>query len=141
MVITHLRLERRGAVAESLECLPSWKHPDRESQERYYCRIARNISPALHKVVYEILCTDDPLAIRRVRGILSLAKKYTRDVIEDAAHNALACSRIRYDQFKTLCERYTLNTQNRNNNSLTQEHELIRSLNEYETLITERTQL
>ena len=109
-VIAHMRLERKGAVSDAPECLPKWKHPNLESQERYYCRKARDISPALHNVVYEVLCTDDPLSIRRVRGILNLSKKYTKEVVECAARDAKISSPIRLHKFRALCEKYAANT-------------------------------
>lgn len=139
LVISHQRLEKRGAVAEATSCLPFWKHPDRESQERYYCRKARDYGPGLHKIVYEVLCTDDPLAIRRVRGLLSIAKKYTPCIVEDASRYVLCPARVRCNAFKTLCERAADNKQKHDQPELTQQHELIRDLNEYETLINERT--
>jgi transposase len=142
LAIAHMRLERKGAVSDAPQCLPKWKHPNLESQERYYCRKARDISPALNNLVYEILCTDDPLSIRRVRGILSVSKKYDKDVVESAARNTLVSSPVRFQKFRALCEKYATNPQTEENNStLTQSHELIRSLNEYETLINERTSL
>jgi hypothetical protein len=119
-------------------CLPMWKHPNLESQERYYCRKAHDLSPALHKLVYEVLCTDDPLAIRRVRGILSVAKKYTSDTLEEAARSALGITPLRFTRFKGLCEKYA-ESPRATTSVLTQSHELIRSLDEYETLIAERT--
>jgi transposase len=140
LAISHMRLERKGAVSEALSCLPKWKHPNLESQERYYCRKAQDLSPALHKLVYEVLCTDDPLAIRRVRGILSVAKKYTSDTLEAAARSALGVTPVRFTRFKGLCEKYA-ETPDTDTPTLTQNHELIRSLDEYETLITERTSL
>jgi hypothetical protein len=137
-----MRLERKGTVSDAPGCLPKWKHPNLESQERYYCNKARQISPALHKLVYDILCTDDPLAIRRVRGVLSVSGKYTNEVVDTAARNALCSSPIRLIKFRALCEKYAENPDACNASpQLTQNHELIRSLNEYESLITERTSL
>jgi len=142
LAIAHMRLERSGAVSDAPECLPKWKHPNLESQERYYCRQAQGISPALRKLVYDILCTDDPLAIRRVRGILSVSKKFTNEVVDTAARNALSFSPVRLIKFRALCEKYAENSEdNTGTLQLTQNHELIRSLNEYESLITERTSL
>lgn len=139
LAIAHLRLEQKGKVSDAPECLPKWKHPNLESQERYYCQQARNISPALYRLVDEILCTDDPLAIRRVRGILSVAKKFTNEVVDDASRNALDFSPIRIIKFRALCEKYAqAPADTTKEHQLTQSHELIRSLNEYESLISQR---
>jgi transposase len=142
LAISHMRLERKGTVSDAPGCLPKWKHPNLESQERYYCSKARQISPALYKLVYDILCTDDPLAIRRVRGLLSVSKKFTNEVVDTAARKALSFSPVRLIKFRALCEKYAENPDDGSNTpQLTQRHELIRSLNEYESLITERTSL
>jgi transposase len=139
LIISHKRLEKRGTVAETLDFLPSWRHPDRESQERYYCRQARSISVGLHKIVYEVLCTEDPLAIRKVRGLLSIARKFPGDVVESACAKVFVPSRVRCKQFKYLCENCAETIQKAQQPELTQQHDLIRDLSEYENAINERT--
>lgn len=140
LIIAHRRLAQRGRVSMPASCSPAWKHPDRESQERYYCRKAREVGPALHHLVYQSLCTDDPLAIRRVRGLLSLARYFPKAVVEEAAQQARIYQRLGYHSVKALCEKICESGLPQTQPSLTQQHELIRPLTEYETFISERNE-
>jgi hypothetical protein len=137
LVITHRSLKGRGKVSQPLACYPAWKHPDLESQERYYCRKAREIGPDMHKLVYQSLCKDDPLAIRRVRGFLSLGRTYGAALAEHAATSVLAMRRGGYHTVRALCEQLK-NAPDKEQSSaaaLTQHHELIRPLSEYDAII------
>jgi len=137
LVITHQRILLAGKMSRPASCLPPWKHPDLESQERYYCRMAQQIGPAMHTLVYKALCSDDVLAIRRVRGFLSLAKTYGNAVAEEAASRAKLLQTPKYPLLQQLC----IQIKNGYHDSvvstqlLTQTHELIRPLEEYDTLI------
>ena len=137
LIITHRRLEKRGKVCQPASCQPSWKHPDLESQERYYCHKARAIGPNMHQVVYQALGTDDPLAIRRVRGLLSLARTYGTPLVEEAAARALALRTCNYHTTKALCEQLKNEHPDYHASAgrLTQNHELIRPLSEYDEII------
>jgi transposase len=141
LVITHRRLAKRGKVSQPSSCYPAWKHPDLESQERYYCHKARDIGPNMHKLVYRALCKDDPLAIRRVRGFLWLGRTFGAAVAEQAAGNAVALESCNYHVLKAFCERMKNAPQNEQSRTgmLTQQHDLIRPLSEYEEIVnTER---
>jgi transposase len=137
LIITHRRLEKRGKVCQPMSCQPSWKHPDLESQERYYCHKAREIGPNMHRVVYQALCTDDPLAIRRVRGLLSLGRTYGTPLVEEAAARALGLRTCNYHTTKALCEQLKNEHPDYHASAgrLTQNHELIRPLSEYDEII------
>lgn len=137
LIITHRRLAGRGKISQPAECMPAWKHPDLENQERFYCRKAREIGPNMHTVVYQALCSDNPLAIRRVRGLLSLGRSYGAAVAERAAEQAALLKSSSYHMVKALCEKLKnepvehLAVTGR----LTQQHELIRPLDEYDRII------
>jgi hypothetical protein len=139
LIITHRRLEQRGRVSMPASCLPAWKHPNLESQERYYCRIARQIGPSTHTIVYRLLGTNDPLAIRRVRGILSLPRRFSDAVVENATTEALSRRMLNFHTVKSLCEHFSTNAAAPSVPALTQQHDLIRPLSDYETIINERT--
>jgi len=139
-LISHSRLHGEGKVHLPAECLPPWKHPKRENQEQYYCVEAGRIGPNTKEVVSKILSLQDVMSIRRVRGILSLAKKYSHPEMETATANAMATHDYRYHFIKACCE----------NNSkkvvlepashvLTQKHEAIRPLSEYGAIVNERS--
>jgi transposase len=137
LIITHRRLEKRGKVCQPVSCLPFWKHPDLESQERYYCRKALEIGPNMHQLVYQALCKADPLAIRRVRGFLSLGRTYGASLVEEAAAGAVAMRTCNYHTTKALCEQLKNNPEKHRTfaGRLTQNHELIRPLAEYDEII------
>ncbi len=138
LIITHPRVAQKGKTSSPVSCKPEWKHPDLESQERYYLREARKIGPSMHAVVYKTLSDTHPLAIRRVRGLLHLAKKYGNRIAEEAANEAFRSPLLQsYQKMAALCERITSGCSIET--TITQEHELIRSLSDYETLVYERT--
>jgi transposase len=137
VIVTHLRLADRGKVSQPASCLPGWKHPDLESQERYYCRKAREIGPNMHTLVYRSLGSDDPLTIRRVRGLLSLCRSYGAPVAEQAAAQAVSLRSCNYHIVKALCEKLKDGPAEYPTvaGRLTQTHELIRPLDEYDKII------
>jgi len=134
LIITHRRLSQRGRVVQPASCLPPWKHPNLESQERYYCHKAREIGPNLHHLVYRTLCSDSPLSIRRVRGFLSLARTFGGNVVENAALKTLSIGSCSYHTAKSFCEQLK-DAPSEPQHRLAQTHELIRPLSEYDAII------
>ena len=111
-----------------------------ESQEQaewWLCSKAKIVGPQCHQLVMTILVQNaDPLAIRKSRGILGLAQKYPT-TIEQACQQAIACQGHQYQLVKKWCENgVPAPVQPK---PLTQEHELIRSVKEYQTIIQERS--
>ncbi len=139
LLVRHKTLQGKGHCIQSPNCKPIYKHPSLEDQEMYYCRKARQIGSSCYALVYRMLVTDHPLAIRRVRGILSLAKKYSTEQVEQSCSQALFQQTYRYPTIKAMCETMAMKGEQKNQ-SLTQIHEAIRPLDEYQTLIEERTQ-
>lgn len=90
-------------------------------------------------MVYATLCTDNPLAIRQVRGLLDLAKRHPVPVVEQAAERVRWSTHNVYHRMKAECERLLSGKPPASAAALTQEHDLIRSLSDYEDHITERT--
>jgi transposase len=140
LLITHRRLHKKGMISRPGSAFPSWKHPDRESQERFYLQKARKAGPSLQSVVHELLHTDHPLSLRRVRGMMQLLKKYGPRIAETAAGEALKQRNLRYQTLKHLCSELASDESGLRScgSSLTQEHELIRPLSIYENYL-ERT--
>jgi len=101
-------------------------------------REARKIGPCMHAVVYEALSDTHPLAIRRVRGLLHLSARHGARIAEEAAQEACRTPFLQsYRKMMALCERIASGCSTEK--SITQEHELIRSLSDYEALVSERT--
>lgn len=137
LVITHRRIIQKGKVSIPDSCQPQWKHPSLESQERYYLQKARAIGSYTHKNVYSLLCDPHPLSIRRVRGILSLESRFGAATVEEAAEMASRTSITGFRVIRSLCER--INSGQAEQSPITQNHELIRPLDEYESIVMERT--
>jgi hypothetical protein len=137
LLVMHRTLALKGKVSMPASCQPAWKHPDLESQERYYLQQARKTGPNFHALIYAVLQSDNPMTIRRVRGLLSLEKTFGSAILEDAAVRARNTGRYDYHSVRHLCEQLLQGV--KLDLPLAQEHELIRSLDEYETAFTERT--
>jgi Transposase and inactivated derivatives len=139
LLVRHKTLQGKGHYSQPSQCRPFYKHPTLEDQEMYYCRKARQIGQSCYAVVYRILATNDPLAIRRVRGILSLPKKFDPELVEQSCSMALFQQSLSYRTIKALCETVAKKGEP-DKLPLTQEHDAIRPLHEYQTIIEERTQ-
>lgn len=136
-IITHRTLRLKGKVCQPNNCYPEWKHPDLESQERYYLRKAKEIGASMHSLIYNILSTNDPLAIRRVRGLLFLVKKFEKVILEEAAEDALRNHNYSFHNVRRICD-HLLQAQS-HKVPLVQENDLIRPLEDYESIFEERT--
>ena len=140
LLIKHTRIHGKGKCFIPQNCLPPWKHPNLESQERFYCSKARSIGPNTYHVVDHILSQFDPMAIRKVRGILSLAKKFGKSEIETAAYEAYSSKNYSYGFIKKTCEKLQKDRAVPEQCSLLlQHHESIRPLAEYQSIIEKRS--
>ena len=138
LLVRHTPRSGRGAIASIPGHKPPYKPLSQEQAEGWLCTKAKQAGPSCYKLVYAILSgsDQDPMAIRRCRGILSMAKKYPY-VIEGACRKALLHHRHQYQFIKSCCENLT--SKPSAPPALTQEHELIRSTKEYQTLINQRS--
>jgi transposase len=139
LLVRHKTLQGKGNYSQTSDCKPAYKHPSLEDQEMYYCRKARQIGQSCYALVYRILMSDHPMAIRRVRGILSLAGKFSGKQIELACSQALFQQNYTFPMIRALCETMALKGEQAAP-PLTQVHDAIRPLTEYQTIIEERTQ-
>jgi transposase len=94
-----------------------------------------------HKVMLNILAKeDDPIAIRRARGLSSLIKKYESGVVDFACQWGLEQNRTYYGAIKEACERIlSSGAPDELPIKLRQEHELIRTPDTYTSIINERS--
>ena len=136
-IITHRTLLQKGKVHQPTSCYPEWKHPDLESQERYYLSKAKAIGESMNSLVNAILSKNDPLAIRRVRGLFSLEKQYGNVILNESAEDALRSHVHNFHSIKRGCE-HILQSQS-DTTHLSQKNDLIRSLGDYEQIFEERT--
>jgi transposase len=139
LLVKHKTLQGKGHYSQPSSCKPLYKHPSLEDQEMYYCRKARQIGQSCYALIYRILAADDPMAIRRTRGILSLPKKFPAELVEQSCSIALFQQTYSYRTIKALCETMA-GKGDQTCLPLTQTHDAIRPLTEYQTIIEERTQ-
>lgn len=123
---------------------PNYPAPGRsqflEEMEGNACRRAKEVGPNCHALVYRILSVpNDPMALRRCMGINSLSKKHPAPIVEHACKLALQRRRYTYGCVRDICEAGLVLPKPEPELPLIQEHELIRDLHEYQTLLEERT--
>jgi len=101
---------------------------------------AKTIGSNCHVLALEILAhEEDPIAFRRVMGIISLVKKYPKAVIDFACEWALKSGRNHYPEIAGACANIMASgAAEAPLAKLIQEHELIRQPSEYQTIIQER---
>ena len=128
----------RARASSLLEHRPPYKPVSLEAEERLHLDRARAIGPNLHRLIDKLLMKQEVSGIKRVRGMMRLRQEFSVVVLEDAAGIALSRYNHSYHFVKSLCE--TLReTGHELLAPLVQEHELIRSLSEYQTHLNQRT--
>lgn len=138
LVAQHRPLWQKGRCSTLPGHKPAYSPLCREQAEGWQCQKAKAIGPSCHRLVYRILCSDHPMAIRKTRGILSLAKKYGGQTVERACQEALTKENYSYRAVAGYCEHAQAN-KSEEPVALTQEHELIRQVDFYQSLFDERT--
>jgi transposase len=138
LIAIHKASAGKGRFYTRPEHRPAYKSQSLEEAEGWQCKKAKEVGPNCHQLVYRMFSQpDDPMALRRSRGILSLSRRFAPAIVEQACGHALGRSIYRYRYVKQLCENMQETRQNPEP-TLTQEHELIRSPREYQSLIEER---
>lgn len=133
---THPRAQRRGSVL-----LPDDERPFNPSREtRSILAQAAEIGPATLALCQQWFERDGRIGHRRLRGVVSLARRYPRRLIEQACVKAL-CDGVRdYKSIQNYTERLlqqalkALDAPPAVDESLTQQHPLIRDGEEYAAL-------
>jgi transposase len=137
-VLCKHRTRQGKALASSL---PDHRPPHRpvslEAEEHMHLQRAKTVGPDLHRLIDKLLSREDVGAIKKVRGLMSLRKSFPAALLEDAAGIALTRHNISYHFVKSLCESLRQNEGN-TQETLTEEHELIRPLAEYQTHFNQR---
>lgn len=138
MLVRHRPFLTKGRRHTSPEHVPDYIPLSREQAEGWQVSKAKSIGPSTHQVVYRIITSENPLSIRQSRGVLSLAKKYSPLILEEACRQALDYQNYRYRNVKQLCEQLRSQKNKQITRTITQEDDLIRPLEEYETFLNER---
>lgn len=127
----------RGRYQTNSEHLPEAKRLDNLHDR--LIRKSQAIGDNTAKVVKEILRQKPYHAIRSVQGIISLTKKYSKEVVENAAKHCSEREFYTYRGMKQLVEREGLLSDKNKYPELTQTHHLIRESDSYRQLWINQT--
>ncbi|MEW6571943.1 MAG: hypothetical protein AB1390_12375 [Nitrospirota bacterium] len=103
-IALHKRVEGKGQFSTDPSHYPKYKrYSETEYQEKYQARMAE-IGPFAEQLFFLILKENKTYWAQPVRGILSLTKQYSREVVEMACKRALAYGVYQYQTVKRICE-------------------------------------
>jgi len=124
---THVKSHRAGTV--KMEPEDRIFNPSR--QTKYLLGKAESIGPHTKKLCELIFGEQGRVGQRRLQGIVNLARKHEAANIESAAGKAIDKGLRSYKSFCRLVKTQKPSADTKTENSLSQEHKLIRSSNDY----------
>lgn len=138
LIRTHARVDRPGTVV-----LPEEErlfNPSRETRTLF--KQAQEIGVGAHELCQTLFAREGRVGQRKLWGIVGLARRYPRRLVEQACQRALREGIHSYKRIKALTEQLTaqaleqLETPAQSELNLTQQHPLIRDGQEYADLFT-----
>jgi transposase len=109
-IAVHNRMEGKGQFSTEQSHYPKYKqYSETEHQEKYQARMA-DIGVFAEQLFFLILKENSRFWHQPVKGILSLTKKYQKDIVELACRRALSYGAYQYHIVRNICENgtYTL---------------------------------
>ncbi|MEO6959578.1 MAG: IS21 family transposase, partial [Burkholderiaceae bacterium] len=135
---THTRVDRPGTVV-----LPERERLFNPSRETHaLLRQAEEIGAGAHQLCQALFANEGRVGQRKLWGIVGLARRYPRRLVDQACHSALAEGIHSYKLVKALTEQLTaqalehLDAPVQPELALTQRHRLIRDGQDYADLFT-----
>jgi transposase len=102
-IALHPRLSGEGQFSTQKSHYPKYKvYSETEYQEMYQVKMAK-IGMYAEQLFFAIIAEHPRDWTRSVCGILSLLKKYPKEVLDSACHRALAFHAITYQTVKNIC--------------------------------------
>jgi hypothetical protein len=140
---THARVDRPGTVV--LPMAERVFNPSRET--RFILAQARAIGPQADRLCQMLFAIEGRVGQRKLWGIVNLARRYPNQLVDSACAAALEQGVHSYRHVKALTERLVTDalaaleagTPTPSASTLTQQHELIRSADEYGELFAHAT--
>jgi transposase len=132
VLIVHKALQGKGKLSVQQHCKPPYANRPKEQQELYYCRKAAIIGKNCERLVERFLMTDEYRGILRVRGVLKLADSIDKAILDEACADALMLNIHSFQQIKSLCLSALSARSETTAPKLTQAHDCIRELDEYQ---------
>ena len=132
LLIEHRTMVGKNKLTFTEECKPPYANKQKEQQELYYVRQAAAIGRNCECLVEHFLMADEYRGILRTRGILNLAKTFDSSIMEEACRDAMQFNRKSYTEIKALCQGIKSERSIFPVPKLSQSHECIREVNEYQ---------
>lgn len=103
MVSMHPRLSKEGEFSTDKSHYPRYKiYSDTECQEIYQVKMA-DIGSNAEQIFFAIVEMHPKDWGRSIRGILSLLKKYPKEIVDSACKRALAFNVYKYQTVRNIC--------------------------------------
>ena len=134
VVSSHKATPNKGSVRSKAEHRPPEKPVNQEQEEMFHLARAKKVGANCFRLIYKMLSMDDIRSIHKVRGIMTLIKKYPAKILNEACDIALGRYTYSFQMVKSLCELLEKDDYIEES-ALLQEHELIRDLTEYQSII------
>jgi len=103
-IALHMRLQGRGQFSTDSSHYPKYKrYTETEYQEKYQIKMAE-IGSFAEQLFFLILKEQKSYWAQPVKGILSLTKKYTKEIVDLACKRALGYGAYQYQTVKNICK-------------------------------------
>jgi transposase len=104
LIAAHPRITDEGKFSTIKSHYPKYKlYSETDCQEKYQVKMA-GIGPYAEQLFFALVETQPKTWGKSTRGILSLLKKYPKDIIDLACKRALAFNAYKYQTVKNICE-------------------------------------
>jgi len=125
-IAVHPRQEGRGKFSTNISHYPKYKRfSETEYQERYQAKMAQ-IGPYAEQLFF-LIVQDNPRDWgRTIRGILSLLKDYTKEIVELACRRAIAFKALKYQTIKNILQNGSYNLPLEFNFEEEEDHEYVK---------------
>lgn len=108
-IAIHTKLEGRGKYSTNISHYPKYKViSETEYQEKYQVKMSK-IGPFAEQLFFLLLKNNPYNWNRVIKGVLSLVKTYTENILEQACKRAVAYNVSQYRIIKNICENGTYN--------------------------------
>lgn len=133
VVAVHRKTDQAGSFQTRRDHLPRHKSMTQEQYQQNLLERARRLGPATLAFALGAVEQRGPLAFRVIQGVLSMCRRHPQEQVEWACAQALTHRSFRYGVVRELLRRQTGSD---TVPDLIQDHELIRSLEEYANLVS-----
>ena len=135
-LIQHLSTVAKGRFHPDKSCLPDYKTWDNNQYVQHLFKKCQQIGPAVLNWAQQAETNRKQRAYRSIQGIVSLTKKYQKQIINQACQKSLNQQAFSYHIVKQLAEEILLQKQIQTEINFIQENEIIRSPQQYQQLLT-----